>query len=200
MKAYLLGAGASRAYELSPTSQRMPLARDVFETFSKLDISSNQWVLIGDIVNHVSESRNIPPEAFGTFNEDIEEVFAEAEENLLAAINGDQNVEIILASRLVNQLIFLFASIVNEIQNGPISEAHQNLARTLSQDDRIITFNWDTLMDRALKAETSWRPDSGYHVLPHLIYRNGWVSPNAGVDDAPLIAQTAWIDQLAYEL
>jgi hypothetical protein len=42
----------------------MPLARDVFETFSKLDISSNQWVMIGDIINHVSESRNIPPEAW----------------------------------------------------------------------------------------------------------------------------------------
>ena len=133
MKAYLLGAGASRSYELSPTGSECRSARDVFEIFSKLKISSNQWVLIGDIINHVSESRNIPPEEFGTFNEDIEEVFSEAEENLLAAIDGDQDVEIILASRLVNQLIFLFASIVNEIQNGPISEAHRNLARTLSQ-------------------------------------------------------------------
>lgn len=197
MKAYLLGAGASRAYELSPTGQRMPLARDVFETFSKLDISSNQWVLIGDIINHVSESRNIPPEAFGTFNGDIEEIFSEAEENLRAAIDRDQDVEIILASRLVNQLIFLFASIVNEIQNGPISEAHRNLARTLSRDDRIITFNWDTLMDRALKAETSWRPDFGYQVLPHLIYRNGWVSPDVGVNSTPLLLKlhgsTNWL-------
>lgn len=81
MKTYLLGAGASRAYDLSPTGQCMPLARDVFEIFSKLDISSNQWVLIGDIINRVSESRGIPAEAFGTFNEDIEEFFSEAEEN-----------------------------------------------------------------------------------------------------------------------
>ncbi|MGB7601245.1 MAG: hypothetical protein WBM24_13120 [Candidatus Sulfotelmatobacter sp.] len=79
MKVYLLGAGASRAYESSHTGQRMPLARDVFEVFSKLDISSNPWVLVGDIINHVFESRNIPPVDFATFNEDIEEFFSEVE-------------------------------------------------------------------------------------------------------------------------
>lgn len=197
MKAYLLGAGASRAYDLSPTGQRMPLARDVFEIFSKLDISSNQWVLIGDIINRVSESRGIPAEAFGTFNEDIEEFFSEAEENLLAAIAGKGNVEIILASRLVNQLIFLFTAVVNEIQNGPVSKAHQNLARTLLPDDGVITFNWDTLMDRALAAETSWRTDFGYHVVPHLIYRDGWVPATPTIDSFPLLLKlhgsTNWL-------
>lgn len=197
MKAYLLGAGASRSYDLSPTGERMPLARNVFETFSRLDISSNQWVLIGDVINHVSESRNIPPEAFGTFNGDIEEVFSEAEEKLLTAIEKGQNIEIILASRVINQLIFLFASIVNEIQNGPISEAHQNLARTLSSNDRVLTFNWDTLMDRALMAETSWRTDFGYLVMPHLIHRNGWSSPDSQSTESPLLIKlhgsTNWL-------
>lgn len=197
MKAYLLGAGASRSYELSPTGQRMPLARDVFETFSKLKISSNQWVLIGDIVNRVSESRSIPPEEFGTFNEDIEEFFSQAEEDLLAAIGKKLDIEIILASRVVNQLIFLFASIINEIQNGPLSKAHQNLTRTLSADDRVITFNWDTLMDRALATETSWRTDFGYQVIPHLIHRDGWVSPTPGIVTTPLLLKlhgsTNWL-------
>lgn len=197
MKTYLLGAGASRAYDLSPTGQQMPLARDVFEIFSKLDISSNQWVLIGDIINHVFRTRHIPPEAFGTFNEDIEEFFSELEDNLRATVHRGLDVEIILASRVVSQLIFLFASIVNEIQNGPVSKAHQNLARTLSPDDRVMTFNWDTLMDRALATETPWRADFGYRVIPHLIYRDGWVSPTQTRDDAPLLLKlhgsTNWL-------
>jgi hypothetical protein len=158
MKAYLLGAGASKAYEVSPTGQRMPLARDVFEVFSRLDISSNPWVLVGETINHVAQSRNIPPEDFGTFNEDIEEA-------LLTAINGGDEVEILLTSKILNQLLFLFASVVNEVQNGPLSSAHQNIARTLSPQDRVLTFNWDTLMDRALAAETLWRTDFGYLVF-----------------------------------
>jgi len=187
MKAYLLGAGASRAYDLSPTGQRMPLARDVFEIYSRLDISSNPWVLVGDIVNHVSKSRSIPPEAFDTFNEDIEEFFSEIEESLLAAVAKKDDIEIIFVSRILNQLLFLFASVVNEIQNGPISIAHRNLARTLSPHDRVLTFNWDTLMDRALREETQWGTDFGYVVTPHLIHRNGWASPKSQLPEAPLL-------------
>jgi hypothetical protein len=187
MKAYLLGAGASRAYDQSPTGQRMPLARDVFEKYSKLDISSNPWVLVGEIINHVSESRKIPPEEFGAFNEDIEEFFAEIEEALLRAIDGGDEIEVIWTSKILNQLLFLFASVVNEIQNGPISGAHQNIARSLSPQDRILTFNWDTLMDRALASETAWKTDFGYLVIPYLIYRNGWVSPEPQTTDTPLL-------------
>lgn len=116
---------------------------------------------------------------------------------MLAAIAGKGNIEIILASRLVNQLIFLFTAIVNEIQNGPVSKAHQNVARTLLPDDRVITFNWDTLMDRALAAETSWRTDFGYQVVPHLIYRDGWVPATRTVDSVPLLLKlhgsTNWL-------
>lgn len=61
MKVYLLGAGASRAYDQSPTHQRVPLARDVFQIYSTLNISANPWVLVGDIVQYVSESRGITP-------------------------------------------------------------------------------------------------------------------------------------------
>jgi len=197
MKAYLLGAGASRAYELSPTGLRMPLARDVFEKYSKLNISSNSWVLVGEIINHVSQSRGIPPEDFGRFNEDIEEFFSEIEASLLDAIEGNDEIEIIWESKILNQLLFLFASVVNEIQNGPISEAHRNIARSLSPQDRILTFNWDTLMDRALAAETSWRTDFGYQVIPHLIYRNGWAPPMLAMDNVPLLLKlhgsTNWL-------
>src|SRR5260370_42443233 len=72
------------------------------------------------------------------------------------------------------QMSFLFSFVINEIQNGPVSEAHINLVRMLSSEDAIITFNWDTLADRALARETDWRPDWGYGVKPHRVFRNEW--------------------------
>ena len=42
----ILGAGASKSYDKSKTGVRMPVAIDFFETFRKLDISKNPWVLI----------------------------------------------------------------------------------------------------------------------------------------------------------
>lgn len=197
MKAYVLGAGASRAYDQSPTHQRMPLARDVFQTYSDLNISSNPWVLVGDIVNYVSESRRLAPEAFVSFNNDIEEFYSEVEGILSEAIQRGDEIGTILTSRIVNQLIFLFASVINEVQNGPPSDAHRNIARTLSADDRVLTFNWDTLMDRALTGETRWQTDFGYLIAPRLIHRNGWVASNPQSDDVPLLLKlhgsTNWL-------
>lgn len=197
MKAFVLGAGASRAYDQSPTHQRMPLARDVFQVFSNLNISGNPWALRGDIVKYVSESRGIPPDAFISFNDDIEEFYSEVEGILSETIQRGDKMETILTSRIVNQLIFLFASVINEVQNGPASDVHRNIARTLSADDRVLTFNWDTLMDRALKEETQWQTDFGYLVAPRLIHRDGWIIPNPQPEGVPLLLKlhgsTNWL-------
>lgn len=197
MRVYVLGAGASRAYGVSPTAQPMPLACDFFSIFSNLKISQNPWVLFGDIINFVSESRGIPPEEFSGFNADIEELYSEAQDRLLDAIAAKDKLKTILMARIVNQLLFLFASVINEIQNGPISRAHQNIARSLSVDDVILTFNWDTLMDRALCVETTWRTDSGYLVVPRLIHRNEWVEPVPSTVTSPVLLKlhgsTNWL-------
>jgi hypothetical protein len=197
MKVYVLGAGASRAYDQSPTGQRMPLANDVFQVFSNLNISGNDWVLIGDIIQYVSESRGIAPQEFASFNDDIEEFYSEVQSILFEAIQRGDKLEIILTSRIVNQLIFLFASVINEVQNGPVSSAHRNIARTLSADDRVLTFNWDTLMDRALATETQWQTDFGYLAVPRLIHRRDWVAPDPEVAKAPFLLKlhgsTNWL-------
>ena len=197
MKVYVLGAGASRAYDESPTGQRMPLARDVFQVFSELDIAANPWVLIGDIIVYVSESRRIAREEFSSFNEDVEEVYSEVEEILLEAIHEQDRLKTILTARIANQLLFLFASVINEVQNGPISVAHRGIAQSLAGSDRVITFNWDTLMDRALATETQWRTDFGYLVVPRLVHRGEWVAPNPTQADCPLVLKlhgsTNWL-------
>lgn len=176
----------------------MPLARDVFETFTKLAIAANPWVLIGAIVEYVSSSRGIPRENFLYFNDDIEELHSEMHERLIEAIRKSDELGCVEYSRISNQLVFLFASVINEIQNGPVSEAHLAIANTLEAADRILTFNWDTLMDRALAEAWGWSTDVGYFVRPRMIHRGGWKAPDfQNAEAKPLILKlhgsTNWI-------
>ncbi|MGO9862548.1 MAG: hypothetical protein ACLPLR_02955 [Terriglobales bacterium] len=189
MKAYLLGAGASKSYDESPTGLRMPLARDLFQVFSKLAIHTNPWVLTGAIMNYVSSSHGIPPQDFSDFADDIEELHSEVQNRLIDSIGNSDELGVIELAGISNQLVFLFASVINEIQNGPVSKAHLAIAQTLDPEDRVLTLNWDTLMDRALAESTDWRTDSGYLVKPRLIHRGGWVAVDS--QSAPVTAVPA---------
>lgn len=176
MKVIILGAGASKSYQDSLTKVRMPIATDFFSTFNRLEISKNTWVLIGYILNYLERFHSLNCIDFKHYNEDIEKLHSEIESRLIEAFklnkDGFRDVDSMMTSYAYIQLIFLFNSVINEIQNGPVS--HIKLAQTLNSDDTIITFNWDTLMDRALAQETNWTCDNGYFVVPNLIYRNAW--------------------------
>jgi len=161
MDVFLLGAGASKAYDHSPTGCRMPLAKEVFATFEKLDISGNPWVLIGDIINYARDKKHIPIGSVFKRNYDIEAFHSEVEADLNAAIArlGDEHgntPEIIQIHSVYTKLISFFSSVINEIQNGPLSQAHRNFVSQIKPADRVITFNWDTLIDRALHQTGKW--------------------------------------------
>lgn len=91
-KLILLGAGASKSYSKSKTGIRMPIAIDFFETFRKLEISANPWVLIGHLINYVVEYRNISLENFENFNEDIEILHSEIQAKLYDALKREKNI------------------------------------------------------------------------------------------------------------
>ncbi len=177
----ILGAGASKSYNKSKTGVRMPVALDFFETFRKLDISENPWVLIGNIITYISERNNKDILEFLNFSEDIEMLHSEIQEKLYKALkrgdffSEDYDVRLFKA---FNELIFVFVSVINEIQNGDVSASHLNLAKQLSKNDSVITFNWDTLMDRALKLETKWNVENGYFVKPTAIFNDEWIAQN----------------------
>ena len=59
MRVFVLGAGASKAYDQSPSGQRMPVARDFFETFLKLKASESPWVLLGGVMAYLMETREV---------------------------------------------------------------------------------------------------------------------------------------------
>ena len=193
----VLGAGASCSYCESPTGLRPPLAREIIPTFHKLDISTNRYVLVGHIINYVRDTRGIFPHEFASWGEDLETFFSEIDEEIAKyaeRIKGKEKLDsktfykYSLAVGAYNQLIFLFASIFNEIQNGPISIPYMLLASELNQNDVVITFNWDTLFDRALAASDKWSPSNGYCIRPEAVFDDEWKSPDDldDVDNGPL--------------
>lgn len=193
----LLGAGASKSYDASKSKVRMPIANDFFKTFNQLSVSKNPWVLIGYIIQYVKEYRGIHIQDFQNYNEDIEDLHSEIEEKLYNILREYENIfetetEEQLASndtiiKAYYELIFLFVSVINEVQNGDISESHVELAKQLTENDCIITFNWDTLMDRALADVSDWNTDNGYFVTPKSIYRDLWITPNKTSKEYPYI-------------
>lgn len=180
MRAVLLGAGASKSYDQSPTGQRMPIARDFFDTFDKLDLSGNLWVLIGSLVAYIEDNHGAGS-AFEYLRSgiDIEDLHSRIEADRDEALREDGLVAAMIPYKAFNELVFLFTAVINDIQNGPPSDSHIALVDHLNPDDIIITFNWDTLLDRALAERTQWRPDWGYGVAPKAIFRNGWDTPQA---------------------
>jgi hypothetical protein len=180
----VLGAGASCSYTDSPTGQRPPLANQIMPTYFNLDISENRFVLIGNLVNYVRNTKGIPPEEFPSWRDDIERFLTEIDEEIVALaprlkgkkLPQDEFQRMTLSQGTYNQLIFLFASILNEIQNGPVSIPYALLANELNGNDTCITFNWDTLLDRALASTGKWNPVSGYEIKPEAIFDDGWKS------------------------
>lgn len=152
----------------------MPIANDFFNTFRQLAISENPWVLIGNIINYISDRDKKTSLDFLKFSEDIEKLHSEIQEKLYNILN-EKDVSNSIEYKAYRELIFMFVSTINEIQNGDISNSHINLAKQLTKNDSIITFNWDTLMDRALKSETDWNVENGYFIKPNSIFRNEWI-------------------------
>jgi hypothetical protein len=197
MRVVLLGAGASKAYSDSPSGVRMPLSNDFFQTFEALSINRNPWVLTQHILSYVERYTSLNPLTIFHEGRDIEEFHGgiqEAFENQLK--NGDRLGQVATFSAYV-QMIFVFACTLNSIQNGLVSKAHQMLAAALEPDDIVLTFNWDTLLDRALSETTNWKLDNGYGVIPHRVFTDGWRSPNGTDNKAPLILKlhgsTNWL-------
>jgi hypothetical protein len=200
MNVLLLGAGASKSYSDSPTGERMPIANDFFNVFTKLAISENPFVIIGAIVNYIEKKKKIPIAEYFNGKNNIEEFHSEVENDFIQTLKTENPTEFYLPQKTNSELLYLFASVINEIQNGPISKPHCRLARLLSPKDAIVTFNWDTLMDRALNETTEWSTDNGYFAVPKRIYRDGWVPPQSNFekhDKCPILLKlhgsTNWI-------
>lgn len=158
------------------------MAKDYFSTFNKLLISGDFEVKIGEIVNYIRDERGIPPqEQPRDFDENIESVFAEVERELRLVFDEIPDparptrvVERFGLVKTYDQFVLWFAHVLNEIQNGEIDEVYSALANRVFARDVLITFNWDTLLDRALYESGHWHPDDGYGVDFDGFIDGGW--------------------------
>ncbi|MEX2244419.1 MAG: hypothetical protein WD716_11305 [Fimbriimonadaceae bacterium] len=178
MRVFLLGAGASKGYTGSKSGITPPLARDFFETFYNLDIAGDRNVLVGNIVSYVRDTRGVQPHEIVTWSEDVEAFLSEVQGELLNRPTDPRDK--FRYTRTYDEMIFLFASVLNEIQNGSVCESYSKLAALSTEDDSLVTFNWDTLLDRALAEKSTWTTDEGYGLAFSGIYRDGWELARSG--------------------
>jgi hypothetical protein len=185
---YIFGAGASYAYDQSPTGVRPPLARGFFKAYMDLPISEDLEVRVGDLVNHVRDIYGLTYHNFYRFNQDIEKFMTHLDIQVrqLATLRqllqkekiDDCFIQFWQSIKVYDQMLFLITHVLNEIQNGPVSNLYSSLIKASNNEDTFITFNWDTLLDRCLASLGSWNADDGYGVPFLKIYDKGWRDPN----------------------
>ena len=201
---YLLGAGSSHTYNSSASGIQLPLANDFFSTYSNLPISEDFDVRMGDIANYVRDVHGIPWERFNSFNMNVEAFMTELDEKirLLAdkikkgVITDEERGNFYSWVRAYDQMIFLFAHVLNETQNGPVSSEYQKLLAKCDNSDTLVTLNWDTLLDRAMFESKKWTPDTGYGVAFRDILDTEWRKPKSDRSEILLLklhGSTNWL-------
>jgi hypothetical protein len=83
---------------------------------------------------------------------------------------------------------FIFANVLNEAVNGPSSYLYRELLELCGPNDAFVTFNWDTLLDRALADSGGWSPNDGYGVTFASILDGTW---KTAVENGPTFS-TGW--------
>lgn len=79
-----------------------------------------------------------------------------------------------------NNMNFIFANVLNESQNGASTSLYHMLLETCGPKDSFITFNWDTLLDRALTDSGGWTPQDGYGVSFASVLEGTWKKKISG--------------------
>jgi hypothetical protein len=75
------------------------------------------------------------------------------------------------------ELFELVATTIEEALKGPVCQEHLKLANSLGEGDAVISFNYDLLMDNALR-QSGKLTDSGYFLPFHKVLGDsGWISP-----------------------
>lgn len=193
---WIFGAGASHHYNLNSRNVPIPLANGFFEAFHVLPTSEGSHAHVGPIISFLGHYRGIHPNDVSQWSENIEDFMTsiEAEINELRKIGKRRKLDsdefskfISLAAAFIN-MSFIFASVMNEAQNGPSESLYKYLLEFCGPNDTFITFNWDTLLDRALADTGGWSPNDGYGISFREVYDSIWKD----AIESPLNFETNW--------
>jgi hypothetical protein len=193
---WLFGAGASHHYDLNAFGLPVPLANDFFKALHKLPTSQGFHAHIGPFVSFLKHYRGVPPEKAGQWEENIENFMTSVEselDRLRESTRGGRYVgeeieRVISYAQVFNNMTFIFANVLNEAQNGPSMSLYRAILETCGPHDSFATFNWDTLLDRALMDTGGWNPNTGYGLNFRAIFDGSWKDSLEGEPKFP----TAW--------
>ena len=179
---WLFGAGASHHYDLNAFGVPLPLANGFFEAFYKLPTSQGFHAHIGPFISFLEHYRGVPPEKAGEWRENIEDFMTSIEselEELRVSKGGRPLTEkeferAISLAQVFNNMTFIFASVLNEAQNGPSMSLYRAILELCGPNDSFATFNWDTLLDRALIDTGGWNPNTGYGLNFRAVLDGSW--------------------------
>lgn len=187
---WIFGAGASHHYNLNARGVPVPLANSFFRAFNSLPTSMGLHAHIGPLILFLVHRRGIALHEVPQWTENIEDFMTsiESELNELRARKEKQALSekdmesVFLLSPVFNNMNFVFANVVNEAQNGPSTSVYHYLLEYCGPNDTFITFNWDTLLDRALADTGGWTPNDGYGLSFSSTFDGTWKS---GVESSP---------------
>jgi hypothetical protein len=167
---WLFGAGASHHYKLNIHGVNMPLARDFFKAMHRLPTAKGLHAHIGPFLSYLQSYRGVSFADASEWTEDIEEFMTSIESEIdelrekKGTLGKEERKKVIALSTVFNNMVFLFANVINEAQDGSSYSAYSELLKLCSPEDTFITFNWDTLLDKALATTGVWTPNGGYGI------------------------------------
>lgn len=167
---WLFGAGASHHYNLNARGVPVPLANGFFEAFHELPTSQGFHAHVGPLISFLLHYRGVKAQDVPSWKENIEDFMTSLEAEILGLrakkaegeLSEEDFAKGLSFASAFNNLGFILASVVNEAQNGPSESLYRNLLDFCGPNDAFVTFNWDTLMDRALVDTGGWNPNDGY--------------------------------------
>ncbi|RPJ77905.1 MAG: hypothetical protein EHM20_05185 [Alphaproteobacteria bacterium] len=189
---WLFGAGASCHYALNNRGVNMPLARDFFKAMHRLPTTDGFNAYIGPLISYLHKYRGVHPINLSEWTEDIEQFMTSIENEIdllrkkkeKKELNEDEYKKFIALSTVFDNMTFIFSNVINEAQDGSSYSAYAELLKFCGQNDTFITFNWDTLLDKALAASGAWLPNEGYCVDFGATFDGRW---KKRVDSSPSI-------------
>jgi NAD-dependent SIR2 family protein deacetylase len=212
LRLYILGAGCSRNYsqgETEITGLKSPLDDDFFKMAKRL-LSHKQmdrlfWMRLENLLQDLTR-------LYGDNNQNL--CFGRGKENKLSVLGnsclglekvmtefyirqelferpiyeyGWQGISTSRGYRRLFTLIELIARTFEEALKGPSCEVHKSLAKRVKEEDQVFSYNYDLLIDHALRDEGKLT-DEGYELTFNRVNDEGqWQSPEVNESKVKLL-------------
>jgi len=173
-RVYIFGAGASACYDNGYSTERPPLQSNFWDLAFGSEATATMQVRRGSLYSYLDDAGLYDSD--GRLSMTVEEVMTKVHEDTLAAFSsaagaGDvwrpgrrMPITPMYLAKVYQDLVLLCAQTVNNLSVGRPCRNYMAVVANLNPEDTLITFNWDTLLDRALWESGTWQPDSGYAI------------------------------------